>query len=299
MKITAVGAGSRGDMEPLVHLGKEMKRRGHAFKVVCLPRFKEYVEANGLEFTPVDFDGDYMMRAMLTECADGIAYINGMKEVYRRNPEMMDQVYEACKGADLILYILLGGFAHHAAEVLGIPCVRCFFYPFDKTNRYNIMLADVKEGSFINGLVYTGSEFTMNLVTKDLLNDWRQQHGLKKWGLFSDYRKMKGVIHHGGAGTTAASLRAGVPTQVLSFGGDQYFWGMRVHEAGAGPKPLDNEHKGWSVADMKNAILELVSGKYDQAAKELGEKLCAEDGCGKAADILERYWESRNSASNS
>ena len=68
MKITAVGACSRGDMEPLVHLGKEMKRRGHAFKVVCLPGFKEYVEENGLEFAPVDFDGDYMMRVMLTEC---------------------------------------------------------------------------------------------------------------------------------------------------------------------------------------------------------------------------------------
>ena len=37
----------------------------------------------------------------------------------------------------------------------------------------------------------------------------------------------KGVIHHGGAGT--------------------------------GPKPLDNEHKGWSVADVKNSITELIS----------------------------------------
>lgn len=42
--------------------------------------------------------------------------INGMKEVYRRNPEMMNQVYDACIGADMVLYILLGGFAHHAGH---------------------------------------------------------------------------------------------------------------------------------------------------------------------------------------
>ena len=44
--------------------------------------------------------------------------MNGMKEVYRRNPEMMDQVYKACIGADLVLYILLSGFAHHAAHAV-------------------------------------------------------------------------------------------------------------------------------------------------------------------------------------
>jgi sterol 3beta-glucosyltransferase len=39
-----------------------------------------------------------------------------------------------------------------------------------------------------------------------------------------------GVIHHGGAGTTAAGLRAGVPTMIRPFFGDQFFWAERVQE---------------------------------------------------------------------
>ena len=46
------------------------------------------------------------------------------------------------------------------------------------------------------------------------------------------------VCHHGGAGTTAAGLRSGLPTIVVPFFGDQYFWGRIVSEAGAGPTPV-------------------------------------------------------------
>jgi UDP:flavonoid glycosyltransferase YjiC (YdhE family) len=47
------------------------------------------------------------------------------------------------------------------------------------------------------------------------------------------------AVHHGGAGTTAASLRAGLPTQIVPFFGDQPFWGRRIATLGAGPPPVD------------------------------------------------------------
>jgi UDP:flavonoid glycosyltransferase YjiC (YdhE family) len=46
------------------------------------------------------------------------------------------------------------------------------------------------------------------------------------------------VVHHGGSGTTAAALRAGVPTVVVPHFGDQPLWGDRVHALGAGPAPV-------------------------------------------------------------
>ena len=46
------------------------------------------------------------------------------------------------------------------------------------------------------------------------------------------------LVHHGGAGTTAAGLRAGKPTVVVPFFADQPFCGQRVHQLGVGPKPL-------------------------------------------------------------
>ena len=46
--------------------------------------------------------------------------------------------------------------------------------------------------------------------------------------------KCRAVIHHGGAGTTAAGLRAGIPNIVVPLTGDQVFWGQRVAALGAG-----------------------------------------------------------------
>ena len=42
----------------------------------------------------------------------------------------------------------------------------------------------------------------------------------------------------GGAGTTAAGLRAGCPTTVVPFFGDQAFWGEAVRRVGVGPQPI-------------------------------------------------------------
>jgi len=43
---------------------------------------------------------------------------------------------------------------------------------------------------------------------------------------------MAAVVHHGGAGTTAAGLRAGKPTVICPFIADQPFWGRIIHELG-------------------------------------------------------------------
>lgn len=52
------------------------------------------------------------------------------------------------------------------------------------------------------------------------------------------FPKMTAVVHHGGSGTTAAALRAGVPSIVLPFMADQPFWGHRVAHLGVGPDPI-------------------------------------------------------------
>ena len=52
------------------------------------------------------------------------------------------------------------------------------------------------------------------------------------------FPRMAAVVHHGGAGTTAAGLSAGVPSIITPFFGDQPFWGRRVAELGVGPRPM-------------------------------------------------------------
>jgi sterol 3beta-glucosyltransferase len=52
------------------------------------------------------------------------------------------------------------------------------------------------------------------------------------------FPRCRAVCHHGGAGTTSAGLRAGLPTVVVPSFGDQFFWGRVVADAGAGPEPI-------------------------------------------------------------
>ncbi len=100
------------------------------------------------------------------------------------------------------------------------------------------------------------------------------------------FEQVAAVVHHGGAGTTAAGLKAGKPTLVIPFGGDQPFWGMRVRALGLGPKPIRREFL--TVERLTKALTNLTQTKsYRVAARELGMRLREENGTKIAADIIE------------
>jgi UDP:flavonoid glycosyltransferase YjiC (YdhE family) len=99
------------------------------------------------------------------------------------------------------------------------------------------------------------------------------------------FPRMASVVHHGGAGTTAAGLRAGVPSVVVPFFGDQPFWGRRVHELGAGPEPIPRRHL--SAGRLARAIENAVSDPgMSQRAAELGARIRNEDGLARAAAVI-------------
>jgi sterol 3beta-glucosyltransferase len=94
-------------------------------------------------------------------------------------------------------------------------------------------------------------------------------------------------LHHGGAGTTAAGLRAGKPTVIVPFIADQPFWGKVVHELGVGPQPIPQ--KKLSVAALVEAInLATTDSEMRRRAEALGEKIRVEDGIGSAVEIINR-----------
>jgi len=95
------------------------------------------------------------------------------------------------------------------------------------------------------------------------------------------------AVHHGGAGTTASSLRAGLPTLIIPFGGDQPFWGMQVHKAECGPVPVPRD--GMTVDQLAEALRDLTQNPvYRQKAAAMGEGMRRENGLKTAADIIEK-----------
>lgn len=101
------------------------------------------------------------------------------------------------------------------------------------------------------------------------------------------FPRMAAVVHHGGSGTTAAGLRAGRPTVIVPFLGDQPFWGCCVERIGAGPKFISQ--KQYTAEMLAAAISHAVNDKnIALGAAKIGEKLRAEDGIANAVQFIEQ-----------
>jgi sterol 3beta-glucosyltransferase len=100
------------------------------------------------------------------------------------------------------------------------------------------------------------------------------------------FPQVAAVVHHGGAGTTAAGLLASRPTIICPFQGDQHFWGAAVHRAGAGPQPmpvrnLTSERLAPAIrATSDDAAMRAV-------AASLSQRIAQEDGTGRASELIE------------
>lgn len=92
------------------------------------------------------------------------------------------------------------------------------------------------------------------------------------------FKHVSCIIHHGGAGTTAAGIAAGRPTVVVPFFGDQPFWGAMVARAGAGPDPIP--YKQLTADRLASAIEFCLRPETLERARELGSKITAEKGSG-------------------
>lgn len=104
--------------------------------------------------------------------------------------------------------------------------------------------------------------------------------------------RCKMVIHHGGAGTTSAGLRAGIPNIVVPFTADQPFWGRRIHAIGSGPKPI--LVKNLTVERLTQAIVEAETQITGEGAQFARRKIRSEDGVSRAVELIESHVQTWN-----
>ncbi len=112
-------------------------------------------------------------------------------------------------------------------------------------------------------------------VLEDVPHDWL-------------FPQVAAVVHHGGAGTTGAGLRAGKPTLICPYIGDQSFWGRRVAALGIGPTPIPN--RKLNVERLAAAINQMVTDHdMRKRAASLGKIIRAEDGIGVAVAYINSH----------
>ncbi len=102
------------------------------------------------------------------------------------------------------------------------------------------------------------------------------------------FSKASCVVHHGGAGTTAAALRAGVPSVVVWHMLDQPYWGNSLAQLGLGPKPLSRFNM---TVEALAAGLRSVLGSesFTLACRAMADKIASEGGVREAAQRVRDF----------
>jgi sterol 3beta-glucosyltransferase len=109
--------------------------------------------------------------------------------------------------------------------------------------------------------------------------------------------RCKAVVHHGGAGTTAAGLRAGNPNIVVPSATDQPFWAKRVAELGAGPQPIPLKHL--SPTSLAAAMLAAQNDpSMRRRAAQVGERIRAENGVAETVRLVDELMKTPGPPSN-
>lgn len=100
------------------------------------------------------------------------------------------------------------------------------------------------------------------------------------------FPRVAAVIHHGGAGATAAGLRAGVPSILVPYMADQPFWGWRVARLGVGPKAIPRRQL--TVDRLVRAIEQAIGDPAMRSrAAALGQRIQAESGVDQAVAVIQ------------
>ena len=121
------------------------------------------------------------------------------------------------------------------------------------------------------GLTGTGEQI---LTVGDLPHDWL-------------FPQVAAVVHHAGAGTTGAGLRAGVPSVPVPVLADQPFWAHRLHDLGVAPEPV--YFAKLTAETLSDALRECLGEPgYQERAASLARRIADEDGAAAVLARIER-----------
>jgi UDP:flavonoid glycosyltransferase YjiC (YdhE family) len=106
------------------------------------------------------------------------------------------------------------------------------------------------------------------------------------------FPQMAAIVHHGGSGTTAETLRSGVPSIVVSFWIEQRYWGRKIANLGVGPAPIS--YGGLTSEKLAGKISTVLASQgMRQRATALAQKIRSEDGIGRGVAVVNNYLSKR------
>lgn len=202
MKLTLIALGSRGDVQPIVALGRGLLDAGYAVRLVTMVGFESMVREQGLEFFPVAGDAQALTSELILEGVKGkglslLHMVRGFMRTFGAITQSYHMAFaaEALRDSDAILSQLPGGFyGYDLAEHLRVPYIALSVIPQEITGAYPLSLLPMQFslGSWYNRLTYyMGQQLAWHPFRK-AINAFRDELGLPPasfwWG---NMRRMK------------------------------------------------------------------------------------------------------------
>ena len=101
------------------------------------------------------------------------------------------------------------------------------------------------------------------------------------------FPRMSAIVHHGGAGTTHTAARAGVPSVVLPFAADQFFWAKRLERVGIAPPMLT--HRRLTASRLRERLDAAHAASMKARAREIGARISGENGVANGVARIEAW----------
>jgi vancomycin aglycone glucosyltransferase len=107
------------------------------------------------------------------------------------------------------------------------------------------------------------------------------------------FPRLAGIVHHGGAGTTATAARAGVPQLVVPHLLDQFYWANRIASIGIGPQAV--ARRSLTASRLAAGLIAMTTNTdMRDAARALGDRLRGRDGVSAAVAAIEAIASNRH-----
>lgn len=184
MKFVILTIGSRGDVQPFISLGVTLLDRGYDVKIVTHTHFKDFVESHDIEFAPLSCDPKELMRMCVNNKMYSVDFVrDSFKTFLPLIPQLLNEAWEGCKDANVLIFTPPSLAGPHIAERLDIPCFNAFTMPFTYTNeQQNVMMMNSSKQkkttwytSAYNYLTNIMSDQTLWISIRKYINKWRTQ----------------------------------------------------------------------------------------------------------------------------
>ncbi|NWG17685.1 MAG: glycosyltransferase family 1 protein [Chloroflexi bacterium] len=192
MRFTMISVGTRGDVQPYVALGVELRRAGHEVRFATHANFAAFITGQGLEFANLGGDPvklvDGLMKCGTNPADFALTYYRFASAFFE---EALENGYRACQDADAVLYTnQTSGGSHPIVEKLNVPAFRMDICPFDRTREFTAVVWPFDWD--INGLSHQVWQYAIHLVFRARVNRYRRRIGLSNYSLRYPYNDISG-----------------------------------------------------------------------------------------------------------